>query len=52
MALAQPADRGIAGHRADGRKTMGDQRRPGAHARGDGRGLAAGVASADDDDIE
>ena len=33
MALAEPADGGIAGHRADGRKAMGDQRRPRAHPR-------------------
>ena len=52
MTLAQPADRGIAGHRADGRESMGHQRRPGAHPRGRGRRLAARVASANDDDIE
>ena len=52
MALAEAADRGIAGHRADGRKAMGHQRRPGAHARRRARGLAAGVAAADDDNVE
>ena len=31
---------------------MGDQRRSGAHARRSGRSLAAGMAAADDDDIE
>ena len=52
MALAEPADRGIAGHGADGRKPVGDQRRPGAHPRGRAGGLAAGMAAADDDDVE
>ena len=52
MTLAETADRGIAGHRADGRKTMGDEYRPGAQARGSGRGLAAGMAAADHDHIE
>ncbi len=33
MALAEPADRGIAGHGADGREAVGDQRRLGAHSR-------------------
>ena len=52
MALAETADRGIAGHRTDGRKAMGHQRRRRAHAAGRARGFAAGVASADDDDVE
>ena len=52
MALAETPDRGIAGHRADGRKAMGHQRRPGAHACRRTRRLTAGVAAADDDDIE
>ena len=52
MALAETADGGIAGHRADGRKAMGHQRRPRTHARRRARGLAAGVAAADDDDVE
>ena len=52
MALAEPPDRGIAGHRPDGRKPMCYQRRPGAHARGRARGFAAGVTSADDDYVE
>ena len=52
MALAEPADRGIAGHRPDGREAVGDQRRLRAHARGGARGFAAGVAAADDDDVE
>ena len=52
MALPEPADGRIARHRADGRKSVGHQRRPGAHAGGGGRSLAAGVAAADDDDVE
>ena len=52
MALAEPADRRIAGHRPDGREAVRDQRGARAHARGRGRGLAAGVAAANHDDIE
>ena len=52
MALAEPADRRIAGHRADGREAMGHQRGLRAHAGGRGRGFAAGVAAADHDDVE
>ena len=33
-------------------KPVGQQSRPGAHAGGGGRGLAAGVASSDHNDIE
>ena len=43
---------GIAGHRADGREAMGDQRRARAHARGGGRRLTAGMAAADNDHVE
>ena len=52
MALAEPADRRIARHRADGRKPMRDQRRARAHARSRRRGFAAGMAATDDDDIK
>ena len=52
MALAEPADRRIAGHRADGREPVRDQRGRRAHARSRGRGLAAGVPAADHDDVE
>ena len=52
VALAKAADGGVAGHRADGREPMGQQRRARAHARGRSRGLTAGVAAADDDDVE
>ena len=52
MTLAETADGGIAGHRADGRKAVGHQRGLRAHPRSRARGLAAGVAAADDDDVE
>ena len=52
MALAEPADRRVAGHRADSREPMRDQRGARAHARRRGRGLAAGVPAADHDDVE
>ncbi len=53
MALAEAADGGIAGHRTDGREAMGDQRGVRAHPRGGrGRGFAAGMAAADDDDVK
>ncbi len=52
MALAETADGGVAGHLADGGEAVGDQRRARAHA-GRGRSrLAAGMAAADDDDVE
>ena len=52
MTLAQTADGGVTGHLADGLELLGQQQggRPGA--RGRGRGLTAGVASPDDDDVE
>ena len=52
MALAEPADRRIARHRPDGGEPVRHQGRRGAHAGGRGRGLAAGVAAADHDDVE
>ena len=52
MALAETPDRGIAGHRANGRKSVGQQRRARAHARGRGRGFAAGMPATDDNHIE
>ena len=51
VALAQPADRGVAGHLADGFEPVGQQQRAGAHPRRRGRGLAAGVAAADHDHV-
>ena len=44
-----PPIAGIAGHRADRREGMGDQRGPRAEARRGGGRLGAGVAAADDD---
>ncbi len=52
MPLAKAPDRRIAGHRADGCKSMGHQGGPRAHARSGTGGLAASVASSDDDDVE
>ena len=52
MALAEPADRRIAAHRADRAEVEADQRHARAHARGDRRRFAAGMAAADHDDIE
>ena len=52
MALAQPADGGIAGHLADGRRVMGDQQGPRPTPRRGRRGLAAGVPAAHDDDVK
>ena len=52
MPLAQPADRRVAAHRADGGRVEADQRDSRAHPRGDGSCLAPGVSAADNDDIE
>ncbi len=52
MALAQTTDGRVAGHRADGRETMGHQGSLRAHPRSRARGLAAGVAATDNDDVE
>ena len=52
VTLAQPADRRIAGHRADGGEAMGHQARSCADPSGRTGGLAARVASSDDDDVE
>jgi len=52
MALAQPTNGRIAAHLADGFELVRQQQRTRAQARS-GRGcLAAGVAAADDDDVE
>ncbi len=51
MALAEAADRGIAGHRADGGEAVRDQRDLRAHARRRRCRLAAGVAAAHDDHV-
>ena len=52
VALAEPADGRVAGHLADGGEAVRDQRRARAHARRRRRGLAAGMAAADHDDVE
>ena len=52
VALAEPADRRVAAHLADGRELVGDQRRRHAEARGGRRRLAAGVSAANNDDAE
>ena len=52
MALAEPADGRVAGHLADGGEAVRDQRRARAHAGSRRRGLAAGMAAADNDDVE
>ena len=52
MPLAQPADRRIARHGADGGEAVRDQRRSRAHARGGGRSLAAGMAATNHNHIE
>jgi len=52
MALAEAADRGIAGHRPDSREAVGHERGLRAHPRGRAGGLAAGMAAPDDDDVE
>jgi len=52
MALTQTADSGVAGHRADGRKAMGQQRGPRTHPRSRAGRFAAGMAAANDDDVK
>ena len=52
VALAQAADRRIAGHVADRCEAVSDERGRGAEARRRGRGFAAGVPSADDYDVK
>src|SRR6188508_2938906 len=52
MALAETADGRIAGHRSDGCEPMGHQRGLRTHPRSRARGLTAGVAATDNDDVE
>src|ERR1700742_1405304 len=52
MALAETADRGVAGHRPDGRKAVRHEGSSSTHPRGGARGLATRVATADDDHVE
>ena len=51
MALAEPADRRVAGHLADPVEPVGDQRRPRPHPRSGGGRLAPGMAAADHDHV-
>ena len=51
MALADPADRGIARHLPERFQLVGQQQRPRAHAGGGRGGLTSRVAAADHDDI-
>ena len=52
LALGDAADGGVAAHLADGVAVDGQQGGLAAHASGGQRGFQAGVARADDDDIE
>ena len=52
MPLAEPANGGIAGHRADGGEPLRDQRGTRAHPRSGSSGFAAGMAATDDNHIE
>jgi hypothetical protein len=52
VALAEPADRWVAGHRPDGGERMGDERRAGANAGGSSGSFGAGMAAADHDHIQ
>ena len=51
VTFAKSTDRRIAGHGADGREMMRDQRGAGAHARRSRGRLAARMAAANDDDV-
>ncbi len=52
VALADAADRGVAGHLPERLDVVGEQQRARAHARGGERGFGAGMAAADDDHVE
>ncbi len=52
MALANAANAGVAAHLPQCLDVVREQQRGAAHARGGQRGLGAGVATADDDDIK
>jgi len=52
MAFAEPANGGIAGHGADGHESMRHQGGFRAHTGAGGCGFTAGMAAADDDDVE
>jgi hypothetical protein len=52
VALADPTDRRVAGHLPQGLDAVRQQQRAPAHAGGGERGLGAGVAATDHDDVE
>jgi hypothetical protein len=52
MALADPADRRVAGHLSQRLDAVCQQKRAATHARGRERGFASGMAAADHDHIE
>ena len=52
VTLADAADRRVAAHLAERLDALRQQQRARAHARRGQRGLGAGVAAADDDDVE
>ena len=52
MALCHSTNRGITGHLGDEVEVEGEESGTQAHARGGGCGFAAGVARADDEDVE
>jgi hypothetical protein len=52
MTLAEPADRRVARHGADGGEGMRDERGPGTHTRRSRCGLGARVAAADHDHVK
>ncbi|MGY4449064.1 hypothetical protein ACVWZR_003724 [Bradyrhizobium sp. i1.3.1] len=52
MALAEAADGGVAGHRADRGETVRHQSGRRTHPGGSSRGFTAGMAAANHDDVE
>ena len=52
MAFSKPSDGRVAGHGANGGEPVRDQGSPGAHACGSGGSLTAGMAAADNNDVE
>jgi hypothetical protein len=52
VSLADPADRGIAGHRADAIDALSDERRSATDTGCGGRSLTARVPSPDYEDVE
>jgi hypothetical protein len=52
VSLANTANRGIAAHLPQRLDALGQEERAGSPARGRQRGLGAGMAATDDDDVE